>query len=141
MEMEMEKSGSGNFLLLGALRKKIEGRLKSEEEKIRFQLDKIQNNFRCELRNNKEARTANGNHLADYNSSPSPGNNDLLCQQVENCKKRLWKIKMAIWWLELGRYGICKHCREPIALARLEKIPYTDTCPACKGAGHNGGRR
>jgi len=46
--------------------------------------------------------------------------------------KILIAIEEALQRLEQGAYGLCRDCGEPIARARLEAIPWTRVCIACK---------
>ena len=46
--------------------------------------------------------------------------------------KILQAIEEALWRLEKGTYGVCRDCGEPIAPARLNAIPWTRVCIACK---------
>jgi DnaK suppressor protein len=46
--------------------------------------------------------------------------------------KILVAIEEALQRLEQGGYGVCRDCGEPIANARLEAIPWTRVCIACK---------
>lgn len=34
--------------------------------------------------------------------------------------------------MDRGEYGLCEECRQPIAAARLEALPYTTTCINCQ---------
>ena len=42
------------------------------------------------------------------------------------------QIHAALGRLDHGSYGACERCDEPIAVGRLEAIPYTRTCMACQ---------
>jgi DnaK suppressor protein len=46
--------------------------------------------------------------------------------------KILIAIEEALHRLDQGSYGVCRDCGEPIARARLEAIPWTRVCIACK---------
>ncbi len=41
------------------------------------------------------------------------------------------EIQQALQRMDAGTYGICERCGSPIALARLEVIPFTRHCVAC----------
>lgn len=47
-------------------------------------------------------------------------------------QRRMEEIGAALARLETGSYGICATCRQPIASARLEALPETSHCVACK---------
>jgi DnaK suppressor protein len=46
--------------------------------------------------------------------------------------KILIAIEEALHRLDQGSYGVCRDCGESIAAARLEAIPWTRVCIACK---------
>ena len=62
------------------------------------------------------------------------GNNEVHIQLKlkQTDAKILQAIEDALRRLEQGTYGICKDCGEPIAPARLNAIPWTRSCIACK---------
>jgi DnaK suppressor protein len=45
---------------------------------------------------------------------------------------RLQQIDASLRGLEDGNYGICRHCKEPIGLARLEALPEAPFCVECQ---------
>ena len=47
--------------------------------------------------------------------------------------KLLRAIEAAIERIERGGYGTCTSCGEEIGLARLNAVPWTSVCIACKG--------
>lgn len=62
------------------------------------------------------------------------GNNEVHIQlkMKQTDAKILQAIDEALWRMEKGRYGNCLDCGEPIAPARLNAIPWTRVCIACK---------
>ena len=46
--------------------------------------------------------------------------------------KILQAIEEALERIQKGTYGVCRDCGEPIADARLQAIPWTRSCRACK---------
>lgn len=46
--------------------------------------------------------------------------------------KLLRAIEAAIERIENGTYGICTSCEEEISIARLNAVPWTSVCIACK---------
>ena len=44
----------------------------------------------------------------------------------------LKKIEKALKKLDVGEFGVCEECEEPIALKRLEARPETTLCIRCK---------
>ena len=68
--------------------------------------------------------------LADQAS----GNNEvhIALKLKQTDAKILQAIEEALVRMEKGTYGICRDCGDPIAAARLEAIPWTRVCIACK---------
>lgn len=62
------------------------------------------------------------------------GNNEVHIQLKlkQTDAKILQAIEEALWRMEKGNYGNCRDCGEPIAPARLNAIPWTRVCIACK---------
>ena len=50
--------------------------------------------------------------------------------EVEN--KELNKINNALNRIKLGKYGLCESCDSPIALPRLQALPYATFCISCQ---------
>ncbi len=46
--------------------------------------------------------------------------------------EEIQRINAALENMERGEYGLCEECRQPIAAARLEALPYTTTCINCQ---------
>jgi DnaK suppressor protein len=44
-------------------------------------------------------------------------------------------VNRALRKMELGTYGICERCGEPIAIERLEALPWAILCIDCKRKG------
>jgi len=68
--------------------------------------------------------------LADQAS----GNNEvhIALKLKQTDAKILQAIEEALYRMDKGTFGICRDCGEPIAPARLEAIPWTRVCIACK---------
>lgn len=45
---------------------------------------------------------------------------------------RLKQIDNALAALEAGSYGMCRHCKEPISLPRLDALPEAPFCMDCQ---------
>ncbi len=116
-------------------KKKIRERLNQEAKRIKKERELAIGKLKATLREN--ARSRGGNNPADTNDDAA---SDVLNNRIKNCAKRLWKIGLALVWLEINLYGLYKNCGEEIPLERLNEIPHADTCVNCKGAGHRGHR-
>src|SRR5215217_3189401 len=68
--------------------------------------------------------------LADQAS----GNNEvhIALKLKQTDAKILQAIEEALHRMELGTFGVCRDCGDLIAPARLEAIPWTRVCIACK---------
>lgn len=62
------------------------------------------------------------------------GNNEvhITLKLKQTDAKILQAIEEALSRIEEGSYGVCRDCSEPIAPARLDAIPWTRVCIACK---------
>ncbi len=81
------------------------------------------------LQTSMETNTRQGD-LADQ----ATGNNEVHIQLrlKQTDAKILQAIDEALGRIEKGTYGVCRDCGEPIAQARLDAIPWTRVCIACK---------
>ena len=48
--------------------------------------------------------------------------------------QKIRKIEKALEDIEIGEYGICRHCGEDIAVKRLKANPVARHCIACKSS-------
>ena len=83
----------------------------------------------------KPLRTWMGNNarqgdIADKASRHSEVHIELKIEQTN--AKILYAIEEALWRMEQGTYGLCRDCGEAIASVRLNAIPWTRVCIACK---------
>ena len=62
------------------------------------------------------------------------GNNEvhIAVKLRQTDAKILQAIEEALSRIEKGTYGLCRDCGEPIADVRLQAIPWTRVCRACK---------
>ena len=81
------------------------------------------------LQTSMETNTRQGD-MADQASGNNEVHIQLKLRQVD--AKILAAIEEALARIEKGTYGICRDCGEPIAPARLNAIPWTRVCIACK---------
>lgn len=68
--------------------------------------------------------------MADQASGTNEVEIQLKLKQTD--AKILQAIEEALYRLEKGVYGLCRDCGDPIAVARLEAIPWTRVCITCK---------
>src|SRR5229473_2227165 len=81
------------------------------------------------LQASMENNTRQGD-MADQASGNNEVHIQLKLKQTD--AKILQAIEEALWRIEKGIYGVCRDCGEPIAEARLNAIPWTRVCIACK---------
>jgi RNA polymerase-binding protein DksA len=74
--------------------------------------------------------TAYDNHLAD--TATETYGRELDYTLEENSEHVLADIDAALKRIEGGTYGICTNCGEPIAVERLEALPWATLCIDCK---------
>jgi DnaK suppressor protein len=81
------------------------------------------------LHTSMENNTRQGD-LADQ----ATGNNEvhIALKLRQTDAKILQAIEEALARIEKGTYGLCRDCGEPIAEVRLNAIPWTRVCRACK---------
>ena len=54
---------------------------------------------------------------------------------TQSARQVVAQINAALLRIEAGTFGRCDRCARPIAKARLEIIPYADTCVPCHADG------
>jgi len=69
-------------------------------------------------------------HMADAGTDAMEREKAFLLASAEG--RLLMEINEALRRLYRGEFGVCEICGEPIARARLEAMPYTRLCLACK---------
>jgi len=74
--------------------------------------------------------TAYDNHLAD--TATETYDRELDYTLEENSEHVLADIEAALKRIEEGTYGICTNCGKPIAVERLEALPWATLCIDCK---------
>ena len=77
--------------------------------------------------------TAYDNHLAD--TATETYDRELDYTLEENSGHVLGEIDAALKRIEEGTYGICGSCGKPIAVERLEALPWATLCIDCKRDG------
>ncbi|HKQ32912.1 MAG TPA: TraR/DksA C4-type zinc finger protein, partial [Thermodesulfobacteriota bacterium] len=58
-------------------------------------------------------------------------NDEVVDALDETLRTELNLVNSALSRAEKREYGICSICDEPIPVARLEALPYTDRCVSC----------
>jgi DnaK suppressor protein len=81
------------------------------------------------LQASMENNTRQGD-MADQASGNNEVHIQLKLKQTD--AKILQAIEEALGRIDKGTYGICRDCGEPISQPRLNAIPWTRVCIACK---------
>lgn len=103
-------------------------RLEQDRQEVKQELDSL-----TSLEDFGEGiRTENaghGTHMADHSSDTYEKEQRLTLQM--NLKNRVDEIDRALHRIELGIFGLCESCRQPIEEARLEALPFATFCLSC----------
>ena len=74
--------------------------------------------------------SGHGLHLADV--ATDMYDREFSLGLASNDRELLSKVRLALKRIEEKAYGVCTQCRKPISMARLNAIPYTETCLKCQ---------
>lgn len=85
-----------------------------------------------------EENASHGQHMADF--ATDMYDREFNLGLASNDRELLQKVEKAIKRMDEGTYGVCSHCQNPIAPARLHAIPYVETCLKCQEKLENPGR-
>ncbi len=77
------------------------------------------------------ALQATVDELSPQTGSDSVAERGIAERNIARCFEVIADVEQALRRLDDGTYGICEGCRQPIAAARLEAIPYTRHCVSC----------
>ncbi len=71
-------------------------------------------------------------YAKDWEEQSIERENDEVVERLdESIRAELNLVNAALSRAEKNEYGICAICDEPIPVARLEALPYTDRCVSC----------
>lgn len=105
-------------------------RLKLIEKHLVEEIEKksgLENKY--SLKDSVEELSLYDNHPADLGSENFERAKDLSLH--ENRLLELNKVQKALQKVEKGNYGYCEICGQALNSARLEALPYADTCVEC----------
>lgn len=85
---------------------------------------------RRRLEHARSTRLAQLEALDEAGQSPD---DPLVSRQKEAIKRALKEIDGAFERVDSGTYGICQDCAKPVPPERLEILPHTRHCVACRG--------
>ncbi len=103
--------------------------LKAQEQKLIEERDRLQSELRAidqELirlgQSQSDEGAGVGNHMADEGSDAQEQETDMTVRV--NIEVMLGEVQHALTKFASGDYGICEDTNAPIAVARLEALPY-----------------
>lgn len=71
-------------------------------------------------------------YAKDWEEQSIERENDQVVEALdESIRTELNLVNAALARADKNEYGICAVCDEPIPVARLEALPYTDRCVSC----------
>jgi len=95
-------------------------------EKLRIKKAELENRL------NKVESSMRKTYAKDSQEQSIERENDQVVEALdENIRTELNQINTALARVEKNEYGICAVCDDPIPVARLEALPYTDRCVSC----------
>ena len=95
-------------------------------EKLRIKKAELENRL------NKVESSMRKTYAKDSQEQSIERENDEVVEALdENIRTELNQINTALARVEKNEYGICAVCDDPIPVARLEALPYTDRCVSC----------
>jgi DnaK suppressor protein len=68
----------------------------------------------------------------DVDAAVDVANDEICSQLVELESRELGQIVQALQRISIGTYGRCESCGRRISAARLNPLPYTDSCIDCQ---------
>lgn len=80
--------------------------------------------------NVNETSGGHGLHMADV--ATDMYDREFNLNLASNDRELLTKVENALKRLEQQEFGLCVSCKQPISLARLKAIPYTEMCLKCQ---------
>lgn len=83
-------------------------------------------------RNERDATLVNTAQESDWaERAATTEGSEVLNKLTDRERRELVEIDGALKRIELGTYGLCTHCGEKIAAARLKALPQARTCLTC----------
>ncbi|MFI5323484.1 MAG: TraR/DksA family transcriptional regulator [Thermodesulfobacteriota bacterium] len=85
-----------------------------------------------EDRLNRVENSLRKTYAKDWQEQSIERENDEVVQALdESIRNELVLVNTALARVDKDDYGICAICGDPIPVARLEALPYTDRCVSC----------
>ncbi len=107
--------------------------LSTFQEKLKNELTARREALAKELRQNTSDLINDDTAYFDAVDQASAESDKTLAMRIKNHDRQtLTQIDAALRRLEMGSFGECENCDEPIAEARLRAFPFTTLCIDCK---------
>ncbi|MEN3312740.1 MAG: hypothetical protein V7645_2069 [Actinomycetota bacterium] len=104
--------------------------LLEERERVEAAIQNLHDEHPGTLTEDSGEETAYDNHLAD--TATETYDRELDYTLEENSGHVLAEIDAALKRIEEGTYGICTNCDRPVAVERLEALPWATLCIDCQ---------
>lgn len=86
--------------------------------------------YRNDLRSGQESNDSPTEDIVDRANNAYSRELNFSISDAE--RTRLLEVDEALVRLDLGAYGRCAHCGQPIAAARLSAVPWAKHCVQCQ---------
>ena len=102
--------------------------LSTDDRRIQLQIERQKIQERVEQIGREERKeTVNGQTDTAHEWENAEVSEDMLAMELQ----QLRQVDAALQRIELGAYGLCDVCGEPIAQKRLEALPVATRCIQC----------
>ncbi len=98
---------------------KIQKDLEKRLDALRLRTSKVETSLRRERNHDSQERAQEAE------------NDEVLERLDEGGLQEIEAIHQALERIKSGNYGICANCQEPIAVGRLQALPFARTCIEC----------
>ena len=103
-------------------------------DEIKIQLEKLKKQLLNEIKDSASfERDDLKSEVGDsYDHATSERERELNLLMMNREREKIKDIDEALSRIDEGTYGVCAECDEEIPLPRLEALPFTELCVACK---------
>jgi RNA polymerase-binding protein DksA len=105
-------------------------RLLDERKRVVDAIENIHSENPGSISDETEELTFQDNHLGDV--ATATFDREMASTLEENSNHVLSEIDAALARIEIGSFGNCEGCRNPIGIERLEALPWATLCIDCK---------
>lgn len=105
-------------------------RLQELAAQLKGQLEQLDKGLGQSAREALQELASYDNHPGDLGSEVFERSKDLALR--DQLQRRLQAVRQALARVEAGTYGYCQRCGQPVEKGRLEALPETAWCLACR---------